>query len=848
MASIGHEPESLATVKDDSAYDDGVGEKLAADSLAKHPSLVSGTGVAREVKPHAGSSLLGTTKRCSDIVAEGSAPADGSAATYEREAVVTGLGATRLAGFSQEKEATAGFYADGWTKSHLISIAADADRGHHGRPDELVSNGCCSSSRNSEVITAGMASQDNDVTAESIGATFGAQSGNDVVPGGTCADESIVSCEEKAAIAGSCAKRPTESYVMDEIGAGVCPDVVVRASLAVPTFGDTDSGVTERGQGVSWELGCKFHTGFVEMDSTGRRPSDCQGEVCTGSVANRVVDFKANQGEFKGSLGPEVLEEVLEALRQESSVHTSSCSSRFHAPDQADDTGVSPQSPRQALCEPRCPGELRESSGECSKPPIPSLLDAGANCLPHHSPEELSESSGDGRVCFGENGVPHHGPKELSESFGDGRVCGRQEWSANCPRETTKHLPRLAKLISVEVGNERYARTLPEASTGGLEDGLNRVLQSVQEDSLDFELGSEESPGTVKRSRVNPSEPYGLGTKLQGDVSLSQPVPEANIFSTKDQTSSETKWDDKGGLERSLSQQVLQHPKEEGRNSSGCPEHNWSVSIDAGMHEAGGAISIQCAVKQEVREPIVTANTEQSVGGRTSFPPLPFRPPTPVTLVGNLSKVTPSWVQTARATQESVHPNTGDPVSLRKSNEGVIGPKSAQPSYLNPVGSFGLSPASEISPKSAQPSHLNPVGPSGLGPAPVVVISPKNAQQSYSNPIGSFGLSPASEIGPKSAQQSHLNPVGSFVLSPASAISPKSAQPSHLNPRGLFGLDAPTLPVPNAASFPKMTGSVLRSQVPLPGWVQDELRDRASTSSCLQGNRCGQCMCVGVQA
>ena len=573
----------------------------------------------------------------------------------------------------------------------------------------------------------------------------------------------------------------------------------------------------------------------VVSGRSGRKPSEYRVDCCTALGSGiRVVDLKANQGEFKGSLGPQVLEEVLEALQPQPSVHASSGSSRFHTPDLFGDIGFSPQNPKQALCEPHYPGEPRESSGECSKPPVPSLLDAGddgvphhgpeelsessgdrhvcpyAKGVPHHSPEELSESSGDGCVRFGENGVPHHGPKELSESSGDGRVCGRQEWSTNCPRETTKHLPRLAKLVSVEVGDKRYARTLPEASTGGLEDGLNRVLQSVQEDSLDFEFGSEESPGTVKRSRINPSGLYGLGTKLRGDVSLSQPVPEANTLSTKEQTPSEAKWDDKGGLERSLPQQVPQHPKEEGRNSSGCPEHNWSVSIDAGMHEAGGAISIQCAVKQEVQEPIATANTEQSVGRRTSFPPLPLRPPTPVTLVGNLSKVTPAWIQTARATQESVHTNTGDPVSSCRSNEGVIGPKSAQPSHLNPVGSFDLSPASEISPKSAQQSHPNPVG--------------------------SFGLSPASEISPKSAQQSHPNPVGSFGLSPAPAISPKSAQPSHLNPRGLFGLDAPTLPVPNAtnaASPSEMTGSIFRSQMHLPGWVQrlteNEPGDQAST-------------------
>ena len=592
----------------------------------------------------------------------------------------------------------------------------------------------------------------------------------------------------------------------------------------------------------------------VVSGSSGRKPSECRVDCCTALGSGiRVVDLKANQGEFKGSLGPQVLEEVLEALQPQPSVRASSGSSRFHTPDLFGEIGFSPQNPKQALREPHYPGEPRESSGECSKPPVPSLLDAGddgvpyhgpeelsessgdrhvcpyAKGVPYHGPEELSESSGDRHVCPQENGVPHHGPKELSESSGDGRVCGRQEWSANCPRETTKHLPRLAKLVSVEVGNERYARTLPEASTGGLKDGLKRALQSLQEEDFDFEIGSEVSPESVKQSCITPSGSYGLGPNSNSG----QSVPESNAFPTKDQSSSETKWDDKGGLERSLSQQVLQHPKEEGRNSSGCPEHTWSVSIDAGMHEAGGAISIQCAVKQEVREPIVTANTEQSVGRRTSFPPLPFRPPTPVTLVGNLSKVTPSWVQAAQATQESVRPNTGDPASLCKSNEGVIGPKSAQPSHLNPVGSFGLSPASEVSPKSAQPSHLNPVGPSGLGPAPVVVISPKNAQPSYSDPIGSFGLSPASEISPKSAQQSHPNPVGSFGVSPASAMSPKSAQPSRLNPSGLFGLDAPTRAVPNAASSPEITSSVLRSQMHLPGWVQrlteNELGDQAST-------------------
>ena len=641
----------------------------------------------------------------------------------------------------------------------------------------------------------------------------------------------------------------------------------------------------------------------VVSGSSGRKSSKYQVDFCTVPVpGNRVVDFEATLGDYKGSLGSVIPEEVLEALPSGHPWHASQRVPDMSPSNPAGKVGVSPQTPRwetstvllpqasgeynrsavsscetrlktacqddslppgeeavvpvhqevggpaaalchQAVkgisgraewsgydghvdlthaptelkqhsgdvCEPHYPGEQNESSGGSSKPPISSPLDAGANCVPHHDPEELSESSGDRHVCPQATGVPHHGPKELRESMGDRHVCGRQEWSVLCPREATNELPRLAKLVSVEVGEKRSVRerappcTLPVTSTGGLEDELERALQSLQEENFDFEMGSEASPGSVKQSRITSSGSYGLGP----NSNPGQSVPESNVSSTKCQISSETKRDDKGGLERSSPQQVSQHTKEESRDSSGVRELKRSVRFDVGVHKAENAISIQNVVEEKVPKPVLVA-AEQCVTRRTLFPPLPIRSPTSVTLIGDLSKVTPSWVKAVQTTQESAQPNTGDPVSLCKPSEGVISPKNAQQSHLNPIGSFGVSPASEISPKSAQQSHLNP--------------------------IGSFGVSPVSEISPKSAQQSHLNPIGSFGVSPVSEISLKSAQPSHLNPSGSFGLDAPTLPVPNAtnaASPSEMTGSVVRSPMHLPGWVQrlteNELGDHAST-------------------
>ena len=442
-------------------------------------------------------------------------------------------------------------------------------------------------------------------------------------------------------------------------------------------------------------------------------------------------------------------------------------------------------------CEPHIHAELRESSrGECSTLALSeSEQGTGRNCKPH-SPGELHESHcGESLtdVCRGLSGeaenYPPQGPREGKnpaehafdfvcgvQSGLSSDACARQEWTASHDK-ATNNLPKVARLVPVEIGDERSVRectpprTLPVTSTGGLEDGLKRVLQSLQEENFDFEIGSEASPGSVKQNRINSSGSYGLGP----NSNPGQSVPESNVIPTKCQISSEAKRDDKGGFERSLPQQAPQPCKEVSRDSSGVRELKRSVRFDVDVHKAENAISIQSVVEKEGSKPVLVA-AGQCVTSKTSFPPLPIRSPIPVTLIGDLSKVTPSWVKAAQTAEESVHPNTGDPVSLCKPREGVI--------------------------------------------------SPKNAQPSYSNPVGSFGLSPALVIGPKSAQPSHPNSVGSFGLGPASEISPKSAQPSHLNLSGPFGLDAHTLLVPNAASSPAMTGSVLRSQVPLPGGIR----------------------------
>ena len=87
---------------------------------------------------------------------------------------------------------------------------------------------------------------------------------------------------------------------------------------------------------------------FVGLSSLGRIPSTRKSDVCVDTdVGGRAANFKATLGDYKGSLGSGVPEEVPEAPRPGLPEHASCGMSHAYFPGPADNIWVSPQNPKR---------------------------------------------------------------------------------------------------------------------------------------------------------------------------------------------------------------------------------------------------------------------------------------------------------------------------------------------------------------------------------------------------------------------------------------------------------------------------------------------------------------------